>query len=283
MSRERERERLLLSVGSCKRRLVCSSVHYRAVACSQSEKRWEYLAAGGIRTRWYVCGGAVSSGVKGSSTRAAGPQGRRDGPLSFAGVIKINRSLAWITGTSSAGQTSPINIVWTDGGIRCHLSGRSSQGVAGYREADGDKQAGSVLLMKCAGPVFRQNLTFSRKGVGPRHSHTGSHLARVGSTLLCTSPGFFTLWRVMTWYFWPYTRHWGNTLYSPLKSIGTSRPIPLFLQYTEFSWGWDKKMNTRQEFRISALISWYLQINVLNYSFLGEQKYWNGEYLSKLK
>ncbi|KAG9351903.1 hypothetical protein JZ751_023154 [Albula glossodonta] len=60
-----------------------------------------------------------SSGVKGSSTW--GGWMTRPGvtdPAIFCRQIKINRSLAWITSTSSAGQTSPINIVWTDGGIR---------------------------------------------------------------------------------------------------------------------------------------------------------------------
>ena len=53
------------------------------------------------------------------------------------------------------------------------------------------------------------------------------------------------------------------------KGIGAARQIPLFLQYTEYIWGWDKKMNTRQMFRfffrrVSAFISWYLHLDVLN-------------------
>ena len=52
-------------------------------------------------------------------------------------------------------------------------------------------------------------------------------------------------------------------------------------------------MNTRQEIRISAFISWYLHLDVLSYlkwhlwyqttQYLGEQKDWNREYLSKWK
>ena len=53
--------------------------------------------------------------------------------------------------------------------------------------------------------------------------------------------------------------------YSP-KSIGSARPIPFFFffQCTEYSCGGDK-MNMRQEFGISAFISWYLCLDVLNY------------------
>ena len=49
----------------------------------------------------------------------------------------------------------------------------------------------------------------------------------------------------------------------PSKSIVTARPIPLFLQYTEYIWGWDEKMNMRQ----AQNFSFYFLVftDVLNY------------------
>ena len=38
-----------------------------------------------------------------------------------------------------------------------------------------------------------------------------------------------------------------------------------FLQYTEYFWGSDKKMNMRRELKISPFISWFLNLDVLNY------------------
>ena len=51
---------------------------------------------------------------------------------------------------------------------------------------------------------------------------------------------------------------------SPPKVLEQQCQI-MFSQYTEYFWGWDKKMNTKQEFSISAFISWYLHLDVLNY------------------
>ena len=55
-----------------------------------------------------------------------------------------------------------------------------------------------------------------------------------------------------------HTNHIKKDYTVPSKSIRTARPIPLFLQYTEYIWG-------SQEFSISAFISWYLHLDALNY------------------
>ncbi len=47
----------------------------------------------------------------------------------------------------------------------------------------------------------------------------------------------------------------------PCKTIGTAKPVPLFLLYAENIWVWHQKMNMRQENSISAFISSYLHLD----------------------
>ncbi len=53
------------------------------------------------------------------------------------------------------------------------------------------------------------------------------------------------------------------SIYTPLQNIGTVRPIPLFIYMKTF--GFDiKKMNKRQEISISAFISRYSYLDLIN-------------------
>ncbi len=50
----------------------------------------------------------------------------------------------------------------------------------------------------------------------------------------------------------------------PSKSIGTVRPIPLFLLQTENIWVWHQKMNMRWEINISVFIYRYFHLDLIH-------------------
>lgn len=70
-----------------------------------------------------------------------------------------------------------------------------------------------------------------------------------------------------------YNKHCANKeIPSPLKPFGTARPSPLLLLCTEAIWVDDQKMNMSLH-KCSALVCWYLHLDVLENNLLQSTHY----------